>query len=144
MPAAVCAPRVAELSARRDELTFHHKRLAAELRSATPQLPSSDEIRRLVAKINPAVTTKSPDVVKQMFEELIDRVEITPDRHAYPYFYVPDMDKPGPLLARACNRTPVRMGSHHVEKTISYSNFPELRERVGALGPKSARAVIRP
>ncbi|MGH9093281.1 MAG: hypothetical protein ACRDZR_18155, partial [Acidimicrobiales bacterium] len=89
MPAAVCAPRVAELPARRDELTIHHKRLAAELRTATPQLPSPDEMRRLVAKIKQAVTGQSPDVVKQMFEELIDRVEITPDRHAYPCFWVP-------------------------------------------------------
>jgi DNA invertase Pin-like site-specific DNA recombinase len=99
---------------RLDELTIHHKRLAAELRTVTPQIPGPDELRRLVAKIKRAIT-KSPDVVKQMFEGLIDRVEITPDLHAYPYFYVPDMDKPGPLLARACNRTPVRMGSHHVE-----------------------------
>jgi hypothetical protein len=30
-----------------------------------------------------------PDAVKQLLRELIDRVEITPDRHAYPYFWVP-------------------------------------------------------
>jgi len=130
MPAEVCAPRVSELSARRDELTIHHKRLAAELRSATPRLPGHDELARLVAKINQAVNTHSPDVVKQMFEELIARVEITPDRHAHPYFYVPDMNKPGPLRARACNTTPVRMGSHHVEvagiEPASFSTSPGL------------------
>jgi len=50
-------------------------------------------MRCAVAKIKQAVTSQSPDMVKQMFEEPIDRVEITPDRHAYPYFYVPDMDR---------------------------------------------------
>ncbi len=50
MPAAICSPRVTELTQCRDELVAH---------------------------------------CKQLLRELIDRVEITPDRHVYPYFWVP-------------------------------------------------------
>jgi outer membrane murein-binding lipoprotein Lpp len=39
MPADLCAPRVAELSARRDELTAHRDQLANQLRAAMPELP---------------------------------------------------------------------------------------------------------
>jgi hypothetical protein len=33
--------------------------------------------------------------IQQMLGELIDRVEIIPDRDAYRYFYLPDMGKLG-------------------------------------------------
>jgi hypothetical protein len=84
MPTKVCAPRVAELSARRDELTAHRNRLDAELRTTTPQLPSSDQLIALCAEIERIMAHGSADVVKQLFEELIDRVEITPQRDAFP------------------------------------------------------------
>ena len=129
MPAAVCAPRVTELSARRDELTAHRDRLAAQLRTSTPQLPSPEELQALRAEIHHAIHHGSPDVVKQLLDELIDRVEISPDRHAYPYFWVPDDKKPGPVLARASNRTPVRMGSHHVETSGLEPPTPCLQSR---------------
>ena len=56
----------------------------------------------------------SPDVVKQVIDELVDRVDISHDKQALPYFRVPNENRPGPLLARACG-TPVRTGPHHVE-----------------------------
>ena len=56
------------------------------------------------------------------YDELIDRIDISPDKHAQPYFWVPDVQQPGPSLARACGTpaspvsgTPVRMGPHQVE-----------------------------
>jgi hypothetical protein len=62
-----------------------------------------------------------------------------------PYFYVPDMGKPGPLLARAC-RTPVRMGSHQVEvagiEPASFSTSPGLL-RVQPASFFSAPAVVQ-
>ena len=51
-----------------------------------------------------SVEDGNPDAVKHLLRELIDRVEITPERHAYPYFWVPagcdntgtSAGKPGP------------------------------------------------
>jgi len=43
----------------------------------------------------------SPDVVKQLLDELIDRADISPDKQAQPFFWVPDEQRPGPSLARA-------------------------------------------
>ena len=45
-----------------------------------------------------------------------NRIDISSDKRAQPYFLVPDEKRPGPLLARA-RGTPVRMGPHHVELT---------------------------
>ncbi len=115
MPAELCAPRVAELSARRDELTAHREHLAAELRAAVPEIPSRALIDEIRIEIERVTSQGSPDVIKQLFGELIDRIEISPDHHAYPYFRIPDTKKPGPFGARASCRTPVRMGPHHVE-----------------------------
>jgi len=103
MPAAICSPRVTELTQRRDELAAHRKKLAAQLKDATPQLPTPEQLRSLCAEIRRAIDSGNPDAVKQLLRELIDRIEITPDRHAYPYFWVPagcetgtPSGKPGP------------------------------------------------
>ncbi|MGH9110305.1 MAG: hypothetical protein ACRDY3_12740 [Acidimicrobiales bacterium] len=89
MPAAICSPRVTELTQRRDELVAHRNELACQLEAASPQAPTREQLRGLCAQIRRAVEDGPPDAVKQLLRELIDRVEITPDRHAYPYFWVP-------------------------------------------------------
>jgi prevent-host-death family protein len=89
MPAAICSPRVTELTQRRDELVAHCKQLTAQLKDATPQLPTLDQLRALCTEIRRTIEDGNPDAVKQLLRELIDRVEITPERHAYPYFWVP-------------------------------------------------------
>ena len=103
MPAAICSPRVTELTQRRDELVAHRKKLTAQLKDATPQLPTPDQLRSLCAEIRRTIEDGNPDAVKQLLRELIDRVEITPDRRACPYFWVPagcetgtPSGKPGP------------------------------------------------
>ncbi|MGC8464236.1 MAG: recombinase family protein, partial [Acidimicrobiales bacterium] len=103
MPAAICSPRVTELTQRRDELAAHRKKLTARLKDATPQLPTPEQLRSLCAEIRRTIDSGNPDAVKQLLRELVDRVEITPDRHAYPYFWVPagcetgtPSGKPGP------------------------------------------------
>lgn len=88
-------PVVAELSARRDELTTHRDQLTAQLRAHVPELPSRDLLDVIRAEIEHVISRGSPDDVKQLFAELIDRVEISPDRHAYPYLWVPDARSPG-------------------------------------------------
>ena len=42
-----------------------------------------------LAQIHRVVEDSNPDAVKQLLRDLIDRVEITPDRQAYPFFWVP-------------------------------------------------------
>ncbi|MHB1554501.1 MAG: hypothetical protein ACYCSX_15025 [Acidimicrobiales bacterium] len=103
MPAAICSPRVTELTQRRDELAAHRKKLACQIEAASPQLPTPEQLRALCAEIRRTIDSGSPDAVKQLLRELIDRVEITPERHAYPYFWVPagcetgtPSGKPGP------------------------------------------------
>lgn len=89
MPAAICSPRVTELTQRRDELAAHRKELAEQIEGGRPQLPTPEQLRALCAQIHRILGEGSPDAVKQLLRELIDRVEITPDRHAFPYFWVP-------------------------------------------------------
>ena len=116
MPDSVCAPRLAELAVRRDELNANRTQLAAQLGAATPPAPNRNELQAIGSCIRAAVNEGSPDAVKQALATLIDRVEISPDRHAQPYFRVPtpDMERLGPAMARA-SRTPVRMEPHQVE-----------------------------
>jgi Helicase conserved C-terminal domain/SNF2-related domain len=52
-------------------------------------LALAHQLRALCAQIHRAIEEGPPDAVKQLLRELIDRVEITPDGHAYPYFWVP-------------------------------------------------------
>lgn len=137
MSDTLCAPRIAELSQRRDELTARRNQLAVQARAAAPQLPTATQLRTVSAQVRLAISEASPDVIKQLYDELIDRIDISPDKHAQPYFWVPDVQQPGPSLARACgtpaspvSETPVRMGPHHVEVLRRYSNFSDLVKRV--------------
>ena len=45
MPAAICSPRVTELTQRRDELAAHRKELAKQIEAASPQLPTPEQLR---------------------------------------------------------------------------------------------------
>ncbi len=93
---AICSPRVTELTERRDELIVHRERLTSQLREAAPQLPTREQLQALCTEIRRIVEVGNPDAVKQLLRELIDRVEITPDRRAYPYFWVPASCDPAP------------------------------------------------
>ena len=119
MPEAICAPRLAELSDRRTELAAHRDQLQVQLRSTVPTTPSRQELEGLAAKARNALTEGSPEQIKQTLAALVDRVEISTDRRARPWFRIPgpDMDRPGPSLARAACGTPVRMGPRQVEVT---------------------------
>ena len=74
----------------------HRERLTSQLREATPQLPTREQLQILCAEIRRVVEDGNPDAVKQLLRDLIDRVEITPDRRAYPYFWVPASCDPAP------------------------------------------------
>ncbi|MGH8997138.1 MAG: recombinase zinc beta ribbon domain-containing protein [Acidimicrobiales bacterium] len=60
MPAAVCSPRVAELRRRRDELAAHRKELARQLEAASPQPPTSEQLRTLRAQIHRVIEAATP------------------------------------------------------------------------------------
>jgi site-specific DNA recombinase len=136
MSDTLCAPRIAELSERRDELIARRDELTIQVRAAATRLPSAAEIRAVSGQLEMAIRESSPDVVKQLLDELIDRVDISPDKQAQPFFWVPDEQRPGPSLARACG-TPVRMGPHQVVLRCRYSNpgllHGQLRDLVDAL-----------
>jgi hypothetical protein len=74
------APRIAELSERRDELTARRDELTIQVRASTTRLPRAAEIRAVSGQLEMAIRESSPDVVKQLLDELIDRVGISPDK----------------------------------------------------------------
>jgi hypothetical protein len=80
-------------------------------------LPSATQLRTIGEHIKEAINGGNPDVVKQLLGELIDRIEIGPEKQAQPYFWVPNEHRPVPSLARGCG-TPVRMGSRRVEVKV--------------------------
>ncbi len=113
MPAAICSPRVTELTQRRDEPVAHRKELAKQIEAASPQLPTPEQLRDLCTEIRRTIEDGNPDAVKQLLRELIDRVEITPDRHAYSFFWVPDgcdTGIPGGKPAPNAPPVPARLG----------------------------------
>jgi len=114
MSDTLCAPRIVELSERRTELTARRDELSVQVRASAPQLPSATQMRVTSEQLRRAMNNGSPDVVKQVIDELVDRIDISSDKQAQPYFRVPDIQRPGPSLARACG-TPVRTDPHHVE-----------------------------
>jgi hypothetical protein len=99
--------------------------------------------------------SRPPDAVKQLLRELIDRVEVTSDRHAYPYFWVPpgcETATPSGKPAPNAPPVPTRQGdtgwlfvtsrhvtSRHVEVELRfpYSNsgllHGQLRDLIDAL-----------
>ena len=101
MPAAERAPRVAELVARRDELTAKRDPLEITLNTATPSLPTEKELAALRTAAEVVIDSGTPYHKKQLVAELVQRVDITPDRHAKAYFRVLDMNRPGQLVAEA-------------------------------------------
>jgi hypothetical protein len=88
-----------------------------QLRSTAPAKPSRQELEGLAAKARNALTEGSPQQIKQTLAALVDRVEISADRRARPWFRIPctETNRPGPSLARA-GGTPVRMGPRQVEE----------------------------
>jgi hypothetical protein len=123
MPEASCALRLAELSDRRTELAAHRDQLQVQLRSTAPDTPSRQELEGLAAKARNALTEGSPEQIRQTLAALLDRVEISADRQARPWFRIPgaETNRPGPSLARACG-IPVRMGPRHVGPTCQHPN----------------------
>ena len=113
MPDTLCAPRVAELSQQRNELTAHRAQLASQAGRDQPGLPTARELQSLAGRLREAIGQAAPGVTKQVLDELIDRVEISPDKHAQPYFRIPNNTKPRP--SAGARTTPVRMGSQDVE-----------------------------
>ena len=134
MPPVECAPRVAELAARRDELVVSRDQLKAALDTATPRLPTEKELAALRAVVDKVIDSGTPDQKKQLVAELVKRIDITPDRRATPYFRVLDMNRPGLFAARACNGTTFRTGSRkEVGRRHSYSNLANVRQRLDCL-----------
>jgi hypothetical protein len=84
-----------------------------------PKLPTEAQLNALHAEVARIITEGSPDVQKQVVVEFVDHVDITPNREVTPYFRIPDLDRPGPILSSSsvCSRTAVRIGSTNVEVT---------------------------
>lgn len=93
MPEPICAPRLAELSDRRTELAAHRDQLGARLRATTPVAPSRQGLGGFAASARIALGEGSPEQIKQTLAALVDRVEISADRRARPWFRIPEQRK---------------------------------------------------
>jgi len=111
----LCAPRIAELSAQRDELTATRHQLSGQVHASQPQLPSAEHRRSITSSLQQALQHGEPHATKQLLVELIDRIEISPDKQAQPYFWIPQHQQPEPSPARAARGTRVRIKSQDVE-----------------------------
>ncbi len=117
MPDAVCAPRVEELAARRQELTDYRDDVAASLNRA-PAVPPRQHLENVAATLRQTLDEGAPAVVKDLLAGLIATIDILPEREARPTFKLPtapDSTTPEPGPARASHKTGVRMGLQDVE-----------------------------
>lgn len=114
MPANLCAERVEELTARRNELTTHQAELANQLRLAAPEAPEVTLLSDAVDCVRDALNEGEPTVIKHLLRQFIHRIEISPDWEAHPTYLVPEMPVPGPQAARGL-ATPVRINEPFVE-----------------------------
>ena len=115
----------------------------AQLKEATPQLPTHEHLRALRSEIRRTIDQGRPDAVKQLLRDLVDGVEITTDQHAYPSSgsrsaagWVTRTANPSRTRhRRPPNRwTPVGFSLHpQVEVRCRYSNLGELHEQLGPL-----------
>ncbi len=115
MPAEECAPRLRELVPRRDELIAKRDQLETALNTATPRLPTEKELAAIRAVAEVIIDSGTPDQKKQLVAELVQVVDIMPNRHAKASFCLLDMNKPGPIVAEACKGTLFSIGSRNVE-----------------------------
>jgi hypothetical protein len=124
MSDTVCASRVEELSARRSALLEHQQALLARLQASVPELPERQELDAIGAAVRSAIQDGAPAVVRQLLDALVDIVEITEGKEAFPCFKAPARrETPEPASAWA-PVTPVRMGSHQVDIPWHQANTP--------------------
>ena len=113
MPAHLCAARLDELTTRRDELTRHKTEVAQHL-ARQPEAPSIEDTQRVAQIVEAAIRTGEPSTTKHMLRELIQQIDIDPDRKAYPTYLLPESQVPEPQAARA-RGTAVRISEPFVE-----------------------------
>jgi len=148
MPDAVCAPRVEELAAQRQELTDYRNEVAAALQRA-PALPPHQHLEHVAATLEQALNSGPPTVVKDLLAGLIASIDILPEREAQPIFKLPDPSDsttPEPHKARAY-RTGVRIGLQDVEvmplHTTPGLSCPARYCTFVSAKPRGRRAVTR-
>ena len=98
MPETICAPRLAELSERRAELIDRQRELALRAKASVPTLPGAGELHAIADQLRQAIAHGSPEVVKWFLGELIDRIEVGPDKQAQPHFWGSETAGTGPLI----------------------------------------------
>ncbi len=116
MPDAVCAPRVEELTAQRQELTDYRDEVTATLRR-TPAAPPRQHLESIATTLQQTLNDGPPAAVKDLLAGLIATIDILPEREARPTFKLPtapESTRPEPT-ARASYRTGVRLGLQDVE-----------------------------
>ncbi|MGH9056442.1 MAG: zinc ribbon domain-containing protein [Acidimicrobiales bacterium] len=123
MPEARAGARVRQLNQRLNELRVARDRIATALDSPPLHAPGEEQLAELRGRIAEALDGGADPERKVLMQSLVHKIRITSRNHFEPFFWVPE-----PSGAPA-----VRAVYGLVEKTISYSNFPELRELLSRL-----------
>jgi hypothetical protein len=141
MPIAACAPRVEELSTRREELEAHSKHLGEMLKYSIPRIPTREEVATLRSGVADVIAYGKPALKKELFDDLLVDVQIHPGQNAYPRFKVPDVDHPGPFVAKTLNRTKVSSEYQIVE--VSGLEAPTSQLRTCSICPSDQALAER-
>jgi len=105
------------------ELEAHSKHLGEMLKHSIPRIPTREEVAALRAGVADVIAYGKPALKKELFDDLLVDVQIHPGQNAYPRFKVPDVDHPGPFVAKTLNRTKVSSEHQIVELMPPYPNF---------------------
>ena len=95
-----------------------------------PEVSTRVELDAIGALIREAVTEGDPSVSKLTLSALVDRIEISGDRQAYPYFRVPTSGRVKTPPQPGAAKTAVRMDKHPVVMT-----HPNTNQRLTVRGP---------
>ena len=114
LPAKLCAERVNDLTAQRDQLSAHQVDLTAQLYAATPSLPDAELLADAVTKLGDALDQGDPIAVKHLLGQFIHLIEISTDWKAHPTYLIPKAPIPEPQATRGSG-TPVRICEPNVE-----------------------------
>lgn len=83
------APRIAEFAQHGDELDAHRADLVRQAENAESAQPTIQQLRAVAEQGQQAIDGTNPGATKQVLDELIDRVDISPDTYTQPNFRIP-------------------------------------------------------
>jgi len=135
MPETLCGERVKALGAQATALRARREQLADEMEDADLTAPTPEELSALRQRVTEAVARGSAGPVKALLQALVHEIRVDSRDAIHPTFRVPLGGDHHPDDA-------VRAPSRSVGRRHSYSNSPDVRQRLQQL--RSSVAGVHP